>query len=207
MASAQPLKCIKREVKNKSYLKTMKKGEWVPGVVYSGGQEAVPIFIGSRELFKVFNRYGSRGLFTLEIEGEGKPVFSLIRELQKHPLSGAYMHIDFLGIKMDVKIKVNVSIHITGEEEISHKGGIVQMGARELEVECLPMALPNYLNCDIANLNIGDNITVGDLELPEGVELISEPDQVVVSILAPSLEEAPEQGEAAEEEAPAEEEK
>lgn len=213
MAIAQKIAAKKREIKSKGYLNE-KRQEWIPGVVYGKDTGNMPVFLGRRELTKTFTSYGSRGLFSLELEGEPKPVMVLVRELQRNPLSGQINHVDFLTVNMNETIKSMVGIFITGEEEVLKKEGILQLGAKEIEVSCLPIDLPENLECSVADLEIGDKVTVADLKLPDGVEVITDLDTLLATVLAPSMAvddeteaEGEEEAESAEatEETPAEE--
>lgn len=185
MALAQILNCKKRTIKSKGYLRQMRRDDQIPGIIYASGKENIPIFLSERQIIKTFNTYGSRGLFSLEIDGE-KVCMALIRDLQKNSLSGKIIHIDFLSIEMDEKITSNVFVHIIGEEEVNKKEGILQVGVKEIEVSCLPQYLPDNITCDVSNLQIGDKITIGDLQTDENIEIIGEPDLLIVSILASS---------------------
>lgn len=185
MANAQNVNCKVRTVQTKGYLNKMKRDNYIPGVVYGKGQEAVPLFFEGRELNRIFERHGSKGLFSLQIEGEKSPKMALIRELQKHPVSGKVIHVDFLSVNMNEKIHSTVSIIITGEQEIINNGGIPQLGAKEVEVLCLPRDLPESFTIDGSALGIGHKIAAADLKMPEGVELASDPETILITVLAP----------------------
>lgn len=185
MALAQVLSCKKRAVKNKGYLNKIRREGNIPGIVYGSGKENIPVFFDQREVNRTFSSFGSRGLFSLEIEGES-PCMALVRELQQNPLNGNITHIDFLSVRMDEKITSNVFVNISGEEEINKKGGILQIGANEVEISCLPKDLPDQITCDVSGLELGEKITVEDLEVSEDVEVISPPDLLIVSVLIPT---------------------
>lgn len=186
------IKGQRREVGTKGKLNQLKKQGYIPGIVYGKTKESLPVAVDSRQVKKIFSTYGSRGLFNLEIEGEEKPVTVLLREMQTHPVNGELIHLDFFAIDMNEEITSEVPIVIEGEEEIIRKGGILQLGVKEVEVECLPKDLPEAVICDISALEIGDHLTVGDLKAPEGVKIISDPDSIVVTILAPKVTEGEE---------------
>ncbi len=194
MTAAIALTCKIREKKTKGYLNEMLKQEWIPGIVYGQEQTPVSVFLNRRDLYKKMSSFGSRGIFTLDIEGAGKPVMALVREVQKQPLSGHIIHIDFLTINMSEKISSKVGIHVDGEEELIKKGGILQVGIKEVEVSCLPKDLPEVFTIDVSALDFGDRVIMGDLNLPEGVELADAAESVICSVLAPSKATA-EQGE------------
>lgn len=212
MAIAQKIAAKKREIKSKGYLNE-KRQEWIPGVVYGKETGNMPVFLGRRELSKTFTSCGSRGLFALELEGEPKPFMVLVRELQRNPLTGQINHVDFLTVNMNETIKSMVGIYITGEEEILKKDGILQLGAKEIEVSCLPIDIPENIECSVADLEIGEKVTVADLKLPDDVEVLTDPDTLLATVLAPSMavddetegeEETESADEANAEEAPAE---
>ncbi|NLB88410.1 MAG: 50S ribosomal protein L25 [Syntrophomonadaceae bacterium] len=187
MAVTSPLlACQKRELNTKSHLKQLKRENKIPAIIYGKGQANITITLDGRQVIKTFNTHGARGIFSLEISGESKPVMAVIRDMQRDPLSGQIIHMDFMAVNMSEKFTSLVPVVILGEEEASKSGGIVQYGLKEIEVECLPQDLPENITYDISNLEIGSNITVADLEAPAGVEFLSSPDAVVVTILAPS---------------------
>lgn len=211
MAFAPTIEAKKRELRSKGYLREMRRMKWIPGVVYGKGSEPLPIFLPEHKLSRLFITHGSRGLFSIELEGEQTPLVALVREVQKNALSGNVLHVDFLTVRMDEKVTAMVGIHIIGEEEATKDGGILQMGAKEVEVSCLPQDLPEQFTCDVSSLQVGDKITVADLhlQLPAGVEILGDGESVVVSILAPGRgtdieEEAQEEQSEEEPEAPEE---
>ncbi|NLB52581.1 MAG: 50S ribosomal protein L25 [Syntrophomonadaceae bacterium] len=185
MVITQNIDCIKRDIKNKHYLKTFKRNNFIPGIVYGKSEETFPIFLPAREFRKTLQHHGLRGLFSLSVEGMEKPKMVLIREIQNDPLTGNFIHVDFLTVSMDEKVNTMVSVQILGEEELIKKGALLQTGLKEVEVLCLPQDIPESFVCDVANLEIGDKIIVSDLDLPENVELISDPDAQIITVLAP----------------------
>lgn len=174
----------KRDTGTKGQLKEIRRNQYVPGIVYGTGN-IIPVKLGARQLVKTFNLHGFRGVFTLQIEGEAKPYSVIIREIQRNPVNGQMTHLDFLTIDMTEKLHSNVPIYINGEETVNKNGNVIQLGAKEIEVECLPKDLPESINCDVSELEAGDRVTAGDLVLPPGVEMISEPETVIATVLAP----------------------
>lgn len=205
MALAQTLTCRKRELKSKGYLKQMLKSEWIPGIVYGHQRDNIPIFLSKRPLNRVFSTYGYRGLFALEVEGEKSPLMALVREVQKGPLNGEIIHIDFLAVDMSEKLQSVVGIYTTGEESLIENGKILQQGLKEIEVSCLPQDLPQGIYLEVSTLNVGEKVLVADLSIPAGVEVLTDPETMVVMVLVPTkaVEEAAGEAEA-EEAAPGE---
>lgn len=186
MVNAEKINCSPRELNTRGYLKELKRGGFVPGTVYGKGMDNQAISLDLRQLSRVFQSHGSRGLFSLQIDGNSKAVMAVVREVQRHPITGQLIHVDFWKVNMDEKINNTVGIYITGEEELMKKGGILQVGTKEIEVSCLPQDIPESLTCDVGALEIGDKITVADLTLPAEVEILTEPDSLIVTVLAPS---------------------
>lgn len=203
MALAQTLMCKKREIGTKGSLNELRRKNWVPGVLYGKDQESLPILLTGKEISRVFSHSGSRGIFSLQIEGDTAPAMAMVKEIQRNPISGELTHVDFLSVKMNEKINSLVTIHLTGEEELIKKGGILQTISREIPIACFPGDIPETIVFDISDLNMGDKITAGDVPLPANVELLEEPDTVLFNILAPSKGTA-EAEEEAKEEPPAE---
>jgi len=189
MALTQVLTCKNREVKNTGYLRQLKRNEWVPAVIYGKDNENLTILLPKKELSKIFTRIGTRGIFSLEIEGKEQAITAQVREVQKNRVSGDIIHVDFLTVKMNEKIHSMIRIHLTGEEATIEKGGVLQQTVREIPVFCLPGDLPEVVNFDISGLEIGSKITVEDLALPANLE-IEDMDMVIANILGESRDEA-----------------
>lgn len=178
--------CRPREKKTKGYLNKMIREDWVPGIIYGKSQTPVPVFLGRRELNRIFSDHGTRGLFHLEIEGNTAAYPVLVRDMQHHPLNGQVTHIDFLLVDMYQKINSSVIVQIEGEEELRANGGILQVAAKEIQVSCLPDNLPESFLLDVAEFSVGDKVTVADIPVPVGVEILDEPLMLIATVLAPS---------------------
>lgn len=189
MALTQVLTCKNREVKNTGYLRQLKRDQWVPAVVYGKGNENLTILLPKKELSRVFTQIGTRGIFSLEIEGKEQAITAQVKEVQKNRVSGDITHVDFLTVKMNEKIHSMIRIHLTGEEALTERGGVLQQNLREIPVFCLPGDLPEVVNLDISGLEIGSKITVGDLALPATLE-VEDVDTVIANILGASRDEA-----------------
>jgi len=185
MAEAVKLECQQRELKNKGFLNQIHSKAMVPGVVYGNGMIPVHIAAEAKQLDKVFQVHGRRALFSLAIPGEKVPLMVVVRDIQKHPFNGKLIHIDFLQVNMTEKITSKVGINISGEDELLNKNVVLVMGLKEIEISCLPGNLPETIVCDIAHLQAGDKITVADLSVPAEVDVITDSDTLVVSIMAP----------------------
>ena len=187
-----------RQDTGKSAARRLRREGKVPGVVY-GIQEPSPVTVNPRELEKIFSSVaGTNAIIQLEIAGQVKserPV--IVKELQRDAMSDRIVHADFLEIRMDQKIRVDVPFSFDGESPGVKLGGILSVLLRELEVECLPNAIPSEILVDISGVEQGDVIHVRDLTLPGDVDLITDADDPIVTVISPveEVEETPEEGE------------
>lgn len=160
---------------------------YVPGVLYGHGEETKPIKLEDRILNKVLNRYGSTRTFELEIAGELVPV--LIKEVQKDPIKDVVLHADFQKLSEDKKVRLRIPVAIQGRELAeSRTSGVVEQQLMEIELQCLPKFLPQYITVDVSNLEFGDVIKVSDLDVAkdENYEIFTDLDEIVVSLTASS---------------------
>jgi large subunit ribosomal protein L25 len=162
----------------------------IPGVCYGKGEASLPISLDPRALRRLLERSGAgmNTLISLAVEGggafDGKRV--LVRELQKDPVEDRYLHADLFAVDVQQVVEVSVPIHITGRAKGVEFGGILDQALRELDLECLPLAIPSEILVDVSELDVGDSLHVSDIALPEGVTLRSDPGLSVVSVVAPA---------------------
>ncbi|NPV71092.1 MAG: 50S ribosomal protein L25 [Firmicutes bacterium] len=170
----------------------------LPAVIYGKSTESTPL-VFDRKTFEKAARGDRNVLLKVRIEGPGGVVTknAMIQEIQEDPVKYTPLHVDLREVNLEEKIKLRVSIHLVGEEELQAKGAILQHQMREVEVECLPAAVPDRITVHVGDLNPGDHVTAGDLKIPENVKLLEEPDELVISVLAPRAEEEVEAPEAA----------
>lgn len=194
-----------REGTGKGRARKLRAAGWVPGVFYSGGSAATPVKLDPR-LLETALRTSAAGINTLfDLQGAGLDgKLALIKELQRDPVKGFILHADLYAVDVARTLEVSVPVHLTGTAVgVSMEGGILDHSLREVEVECLPRAIPEELVVDVSALGLGDSVHVGDIPLPEGVSLVSDPDLPVVSVVAPAKVEAEEAEAVAAEEAEA----
>ncbi|MGE5561131.1 MAG: 50S ribosomal protein L25 [Chloroflexota bacterium] len=158
---------------------------YVPAIVYGKNTSNVSLKVSGRELGRALHTgAGRNNLFRVEVGGE-EPRTCIIKEVQTDPVTGRVIHIDLFQISLKDRITTSVTIVLHGEEAVEKTGGILQHGLRELEIECLPTDIPEHIVVDVSALRVGQHVTAGEVKLPEGVELVSEPEEVVVSVVAP----------------------
>jgi large subunit ribosomal protein L25 len=159
----------------------------VPGIIYGKGFSSVPLAFKQADLNKIFRTHGTGGLYKLSMQGE-EPAMALVRDVQRKPLTGEIVHVDFLQVKMTESITALVPIVVVGQEELVKQGAILQVGLKEVEIECLPGDLPESLHLDVSGREMGDTVLVQDLEHSDNVRIVTDPDSVALVISHPSRE-------------------
>jgi large subunit ribosomal protein L25 len=198
MANELILMAEPREIHGKK-VKRLRREGLVPGVVYGPVlDETVSVSVNEREFRKFFIAHGHSTIFTLKWDGGSQPV--LIREVQRDPVRQDMLHVDFFAPNMNVKLRQSISVAFHNAADIDG-GGVLQHVLSEVEVEALPADLPSEIVVDISGLtSVGDSLHVRDIEAPANVEIITDPDSTVASVILQVVE-AEEGAEEAEEEA------
>ena len=158
----------------------------VPAVLYGAGVEATPIHVSALDLLHVFHQTGGASVL-VDLELDGAEFLTIAREIQRDLIHNRFIHVDFLAVRRDEKITVNVELQEVGESVSVHAGGVVEHHLREVELECLPADVPERIEFDITNLQIGASVRVGDLIPPEGVEFLTDPDTMVLAVVEPAV--------------------
>lgn len=182
-----------RMVFGKEACKRLRDKNEIPGVLYGGEEGNFSLALNPVELRKALEKGGGENVIihlTIHRDGEQMVRTVMVKDLQFHPVNGRCLHVDFLRISMEKPIRVEVPITLYGEAPgVKVGGGIVEHVLREVEVECLPAAIPETLVGDISSLQIGDSIHVKDLRIIEGVKILENPEMVVASVIPPEKEE------------------
>lgn len=179
-----------REDKGKGVARKLRAQGRIPAVMYGQGKSPVSLSLEPRSLEKLLAAEGHNALFDLSGPGVGKRTV-LVKDLQRDPVRGGLLHADLFEIDANESITVKVSLHLVGTPVgVSIDGGLVDHSLREVEIECLPRAIPERIDVDITNLHLGDALHVSDVALPEGVTLVTHGELAVVSVIAAKVEEA-----------------
>lgn len=182
------IEVLQRADTGKQVAKRLRRDGRVPGIYYYHGQKPVPFSVNTKELRALLAH--KSGLIDVNFQG-GETSKCVVREVQWDPLSGAPVHIDFLGINLTEKVKVEVPVRLIGTAVgVKTGGGVLQQLLRELEIECLPLDIPEAITIDVSPLEIHHSFHVSDLKL-DRIEILTDSEQVIVSILSPRLEETP----------------
>lgn len=162
----------------------------IPAVLYGPGIDPVTLSVDTKELEHIFRTTAS-GQTVLNLVIHDDETYSksvMIKELQTHPTSEALLHADFYEIDLNKQVTVNVQVEIVGKSIGVENGGLLQVVRRELEVTCLPSQIPDTIEVDISELDVGDSLHVKAIPLPEGVEIVSESDFTVMTVVSPAME-------------------
>ncbi len=193
-----------REGKGKGVARKLRATGRIPGICYRRNAEPLSVSLDPSELDRLLRKASSgiNTLIDLKVAGggdfDGRQV--LIKELQRDAISGAYLHADLYAVDLKQTIHVSVPILIKGSAiGVTLGGGILDHATRELDVECLPDAIPEEFVVDVSEVEVGQSIHVRDIEVLEGVQILNDPDVSIVSVVAPAVveEEAPAEEEAA----------
>lgn len=178
-----------RKVSGKK-VKNLRENGIVPAVLYGPKiKEPISLEIDYEKFDKIYREAGESSLIKLKTDKEEKDV--LIRGIQKDSVSGKFLHIDFYEVPLTEKIKLSVPLEFFGESEaVKELGGVLVKNIMEVEIEALPKDLPHDLRVGLSKLNtFEDDIKIKDIEVPEGVKILANPEEVVVSVVPPRAEE------------------
>ncbi len=168
------IKAVKRDVKGTSASRRLRRAGSVPGVVYGGEKPAQPLEFDHKALFMEF-RHEAFHASILSLEVDGKKEDVLLRDYQLHPVRNTIQHVDFQRVSTTEKIHVKVPFHFINEETcpgVKTGGGIVGHILNEAEVSCLAKNLPEFIEVDLGNLQVGESIHLSEIKLPDGVEFV-----------------------------------
>jgi len=173
----------------KRLAKQLRSEGWVPGVMYGYDVGSVPLKFEALNLARTLNEAGASQLIYLRIDDTSVAHPVLAREIQRDIFSGAPTHVDFLAVSMTEKITAEVVINLVGEPvPVTQGEGILLQGINSLEIECLPGDLIPSLEVDISDLDFDVSIFVSDLDLPEGITILSDPQEMVAQVTYEQLE-------------------
>jgi large subunit ribosomal protein L25 len=188
------LNVLKRKRMGKSGAREIRKEGNIPAVLYGKGTETLSLVINPTELKEALSTdAGENTLLEIRVKDEEAEIqkLSLLREVQYDYLTDKPIHLDFQALDMNEKITVAVPVQIEGSAKGVKEGGILEEILREISVECLPTNIPNSFSVDVTELEIGHSIHVGTLEIEEGVTILHENEDTIVTVLAPKVEAEP----------------
>jgi large subunit ribosomal protein L25 len=172
----------------------LRKEGLIPGVLYGSG-EPVAISIEERELRRALTGAGGlHAILDVEIDGKGSAHASILKEYQVDPVRGGVTHVDLQEVRLDQAIIASVQVQLHGGEDAPgvREGGVLSQPLREVNVEALPLEVPEHIELDVSGMEIGGTIRIAELTAPDGVTILGDPEMVVATITAPTKEVVPE---------------
>ncbi len=188
----------KRESHGKGVARSLRREGMVPAVLYREGR-AQSISLSRKELAKLINSAaGEQVIVDLQFT-DGEKKLALLKDVQVDPIRGELLHSDFFEVSLTEKVRVSLHVTTVGEPiGVKRDGGILQHTLREVEVECLPDKIPGKVEIDISGLEVGQSVHIRDLTFEEGIKVLTDGADVIVTVISPVVEEvAPAAAEAA----------
>jgi large subunit ribosomal protein L25 len=183
----------KRAVLGKQ-VKQLRRQGWVPGVMYGHGFIPVSLQFEQRSLRQVLSKVGGSQLISVKIKGTKQPEIALVRDVQRDPIRGTFLHVDFYRVQMTERLTAEIPLVTVGESPVVEaREGILLQGISAIEVECLPGDLVDTIEVDLSDLvKIDQALYVRDLAVPAGIEVLTELEEMIVRVVPLEAEELPE---------------
>jgi large subunit ribosomal protein L25 len=198
-----------RESRGSADSRRLRKQGFIPGVLYGKGKGSYAICVPERELRRVLTGAGGlHAILDVVLEGQATTHASILKDYQQDPIRGHISHIDLQEVRLDQPIQASVTVQLIGEPAGVKEGGVLSQVQREINVEALPMEIPEHLDLDVTGMAIGDTLRLADLASIEGVTYLDDPEETVlasVGLPAREIEPEPEEPEEGEELAEGEE--
>jgi large subunit ribosomal protein L25 len=186
-----------REEHGKGVARSLRRGGMVPGVLYREGK-AQSLKLPKKELCKLLNTISGEQVIVDLHFANGEKKLALLKDFQVDPISRELLHTDFFEVSLTETVRVTVHVVAVGEPiGVKRDAGILQHALREVEIECLPDKIPGKIDFDISKLELGQSVHVSDLKFGEGIKVLTDPGDVLVTVIAPVAEAAPAAEEAA----------
>ncbi len=189
-----------RESRGSADSRRLRKQGFIPGVLYGKGKGSYAIFVPERELRRVLTGAGGlHAILDVVLEGQATTHASILKDYQQDPIRGHISHIDLQEVRLDQPIQASVTVQLIGEPAGVKEGGVLSQVQREINVEALPMEIPEHIDLDVTGMAIGDSLRLADLAPIEGVTYLDDPEETVLaSVGLPAREIEPEPEEPAE---------
>lgn len=156
----------------------------VPAVLYGMGGEPVSVTVPARELAHILaSETGANTIITLRVDGQEQ--LTLARQIQRHPVRGEVLHVDFIRVSADLPVAADVAVNLTGEPEGVRMGGMLEQQMFTLTIEAKPADIPTVIEHDVSELGLGDQLRVGELTIPPRVTVHHEPEELVAAVAVP----------------------
>jgi large subunit ribosomal protein L25 len=198
------LQVRERERRGSADARRLRKQGFIPGVLYGKGKESHAIYVPERELRRVLTGAGGlHAILDVVLEGQSATHASILKDYQQDPIRGHISHIDLHEVRLDKPIQASVTVQLVGEPAGAKEGGVLSQVQREINVEALPMEIPEHVDLDVGGMAIGDTLRLADLAPIEGVTYLDNPEETVLAtVTLPTREVEPEPEELPEGELP-----
>jgi len=198
-----------RDSRGSADSRRLRRQGFIPGVLYGKGKGSYAICVPERELRRVLTGAGGlHAILDVVLEGQATTHASILKDYQQDPIRGHISHIDLQEVRLDQPIQASVTVQLIGEPAGVKEGGVLSQVQREINVEALPMEIPEHIDLDVTGMAIGDSLRLADLAPVEGVTYLDDPEETVlasVGLPAREIEPEPEEPEEGEELAEGEE--
>lgn len=184
------IEAVSRESGKHGKLSALRRQGFIPGVVYGRGMTALSVAVPVRAFERIRRTTGESAIVELQFDS-GTAMTTVVHEFQMNPIHDTYTHVDFLAISLDEPLTSKIPIRPVGTAIGLKEGGVLEHSLYELEVEALPLDIPDYLEVDVSDLGLKHSIHVADLKLGDKVKVLSNETATVFSVVAPAVEEAP----------------
>lgn len=168
-------------------LRKLNEQERIPAVIYGSDEPALSLSVGRREMIRLLTHHGAHAVVSLRIDDKSDQL-ALVKEVQVDAVRNRAIHIDFMRIREDRVVATEVPVEVVGESPAIKEGGILNLALRSLQIEALPRSIPDVIEVDVSELGMGDVIRVGDVAITEGVTILNDAEEVLVTIVAPSID-------------------
>lgn len=182
------LNAEKRDLKGKNKVDKLRAENLIPGVVYTKGGESIPVVAIEKELVKIIGEAGTSNLIELNIDGSKQ--MGLFKEIQNHPFKNQVLHFDFYGVNMNETLRLSIPVVLENKDNVRVQPSILLQLLDEVEVECLPAHLPSEAVADVADMQIGDVLTVADTDVykDENIKVLTNIEEPIASLSEPREE-------------------
>src|SRR5215217_2525675 len=185
MADNVDLPAKEREERGKNAARRLRASGMIPAVLYGDGDgKSTSLAVPDKVVDYTLHHLGDNALYDIDL-GVGTSTARIV-DVQRDPVTGRLVHVDFAPVDMLERIEVTVPLHVVGEAPGTEEGGVLQQVAYEVRIESLPGDIPQELTLDVSTLGMGENLTLADVSLPEGVTLVSDPEEVAATVTVPT---------------------
>src|ERR671923_2637363 len=177
-----------RAARGRSEVRKLRAEGLLPGVIYGAGIEPVALAVPRSELLRVLHTHGAHPLVTIKVNG-GRDYLALVKDLQIDAVKQVALHVDFHRVQEDKPVQTEVEVTLEGTPAGVKVGGILEVQLRMVAIEALPRDLPEHIEFDVSDMEIGSPARISELKAPSGVTILTDPEQTLCSVVAPRVEE------------------